>query len=74
VGISSLLWKVFGTFDEGRLPACFRYEMQPGSGTTIECGAAVSLYGQSGGGAEVKFTGSTKSRCPIAYPILLPEI
>jgi hypothetical protein len=30
-------------------------------------GAAVPLYGQSGGG-EVKFTSLTKNRCPIANP------
>lgn len=56
------------------MPACFRYELQPVAGTTIECGAAVPLYGQSGGGVEVKFTSLTKNRCAIADPILLPEI
>ena len=50
------------------MPACFRYELQPVTGTTIECGAAVPLYGQSGGGVEVKFTSLTKNRCPIANP------
>jgi hypothetical protein len=55
-------------------PACFRYELQPVAGTTIECGAAVPLYGQSGGGVEVKFPSLTKNRCPIADPVLLPEL
>jgi len=55
-------------------PACFRYELQPVAGTTIECGAAVPLYGQSGGGVEVKFPTLTKNRCPIANPTLLPEL
>ncbi len=56
------------------MPACYRYELQPDAGTTLECGAAVPLYGQSGGGVEVKFTSLTKNRCPIADPILLPEL
>ncbi|MEP7365202.1 MAG: hypothetical protein ABI972_18265 [Acidobacteriota bacterium] len=56
------------------LPACFRYELQPVSGTPIECGASVPLYGQSGGGVEVKFTRNTDNRCPIADPIVLPPL
>jgi hypothetical protein len=55
-------------------PACFRYELQPVAGTPIECGAAVPLYGQSGGGVEVKFTIKTDNRCPIANPVILPEL
>jgi len=56
------------------MPACYRYELQPVTGTVIECGAAVPLYGQSGGGVEVKFTSLTKNRCPIADPIVLPAL
>ena len=56
------------------LPACYRYELQPNAGTAIECGASVPLYGQSGGGVEVKFTGLTKTRCAIADPIVLPAL
>jgi hypothetical protein len=56
------------------MPASFRYELQPVAKTTIECGAAVPLYGQSGGGVEVKFTSLTKNRCPIADPIILPAL
>jgi hypothetical protein len=56
------------------MPACFRYELQPDSGTPVECGAAVPLYGQSGGGVEVKFTVKTNNKCPIADPILLPTL
>jgi hypothetical protein len=54
------------------LPACFRWELQPPANTPIECGASVPLYGQSGGGVEVKFPSFTTNRCPIADPVLLP--
>ena len=53
------------------LPACFRWELQPNP-TMIECGASVPLYGQSGGGVEVRFPKSTNNRCPIADPVALP--
>ena len=56
------------------LPACFRYELQPDAGTPIECGASVPLYGQAGGGVEVKFVAKTKNRCAIADPIILPAL
>jgi hypothetical protein len=56
------------------LPACFRYELQPDSSTAIECGASVPLYGQAGGGVEVKFTALTNNRCAIADPIILPAL
>jgi hypothetical protein len=56
------------------LPACFRWELQPLANTPIECGAAVPLYGQSGGGVEVKFPSSTTNRCPIADAVLLPAM
>jgi hypothetical protein len=56
------------------LPACFRYELQPNANTPIECGASVPLYGQAGGGVEVKFTAPTINRCAIADPIILPEL
>ena len=56
------------------MPACYRYELQPVAGTPIECGASVPLYGQSGGGVEVKFTALTNNRCPVANPIILPAL
>ena len=56
------------------MPACYRYELQPMAGTPIECGAVVPLYGQSGGGVEVKFTNFTKNRCAIADPLVLPAL
>jgi hypothetical protein len=56
------------------MPACFRYELQPVLDTPIECGASVPLYGQSGGGVEVKFTNQTDNRCAIADPIILPAL
>jgi hypothetical protein len=34
----------------------------------------IPLYGQSGGGVEVKFTALTNNRCAIADPILLPAL
>jgi hypothetical protein len=56
------------------MPACFRWELQPLAGTRLECGSSVPLYGQSGGGVEVKFTNLTSNRCPIADPIILPAL
>ncbi len=56
------------------LPACFRWELQPVAGTKLECGASVPLYGQSGGGVEVKFASPAKNRCPIADPVVLPAL
>jgi hypothetical protein len=56
------------------MPACFRWELQPVAGTRLECGASVPLYGQSGGGVEVKFTNLTQNRCPIADPVILPAL
>lgn len=53
------------------MPACYRWELQPQAGL-IECGAAVPLYGQSGGGVEVKFPKRTQNRCAIADPVILP--
>lgn len=54
------------------MPACFRWELQPPANAFIECGASVPLYGQSGGGVEVRFPHPTPNRCPIADPVLLP--
>jgi hypothetical protein len=56
------------------LPACFRYELQPVAGTRIECGASVPLYGQAGGGVEVKLAAKTNNRCAIADPVFLPPL
>lgn len=55
------------------LPACFRWELQPDP-CDLECGSSVPLYGQSGGGVEVKFTALTANRCPIADPVVLPAL
>jgi len=54
------------------LPACFRWELQPQPGTMMDCGASVPLYGQSGGGVEVRFRRRTSNRGPIANPVVLP--
>lgn len=56
------------------MPACFRWELQPIASTFIECGASVPLYGQSGGGVEVRFPRKTQNRCPIANPVVLPAM
>lgn len=56
------------------MPACYRYELQPVVDTPIECGAAVPLYGQTGGGVEVKLTRPTINRRAIADPIVLPAL
>jgi hypothetical protein len=56
------------------LPACYRYELQPDANTDIECGASVPLYGQSGGGVEVKFVKQTNNRCAIANPVVVPAL
>ena len=53
------------------MPACFRYELQPVAGTFIECGASVPLYGQAGGGVEVRFPQLTTNRCAVADPVIL---
>jgi hypothetical protein len=52
------------------LPACFRWEIQPVPGF-VECGASVPLYGQSGGGVEIRFPAMRKTRCEIADPVVL---
>lgn len=54
-------------------PACWRWELQPVP-CFIECGASVPLYGQSGGGVEVKFPADTDNRCPIADPVVLSPL
>lgn len=56
------------------MPACFRWEIQPDAKTFIECGASVPLYGQSGGGVEIRFPHKSGNRCPIADPVLLPPM
>jgi hypothetical protein len=56
------------------MPACYRYELQPDANTDIECGASVPLYGQSGGGVEVKFIAQANNRCAIANPLVLPAL
>jgi hypothetical protein len=56
------------------MPACFRWELQPVADTRLECGASVPLYGQSGGGVEVKFVAKTNNRSPVADPVILPAL
>jgi hypothetical protein len=60
------------------LPAIYRYEIQPELGTMMECGASVPLYGQSGGGVEVKFVAQydrpIRNRGPMADPVVLPAL
>lgn len=56
------------------LPACFRWELQPQPGAQMDCGASVPLFGQSGGGVEVRFRNQTTNRGPIANPVVLPVL
>ena len=56
------------------MPACYRWKLQPVAGTSLDCGASVPLYGQAGGGVEVRFRGLTKNRTPIANPVVLPPL
>lgn len=58
------------------MPASWRWELQPVAGTPIRYGASVPLYGQSGGGVEVRFEKHphTQNRGPIANPVVLPDL
>ena len=58
------------------MPARWRWELQPVIGTGILFGTSVPLYGQSGGGVEVRFDHPplTASRSPIANPVVLPVL
>ena len=55
-------------------PHCFRWELQPVAGTHLDCGASVPLYGQAGGGVEVRFRRLSHNRGPIANPVVLPAL
>ena len=52
------------------LPACWRYELTPPSGTRIYYGASVPLYGQSGGAVEVMFPNPFSNAGQIKTKIL----
>lgn len=54
------------------LPARWRYELTPPSGTPMHYGASVPLYGQSGGGVEVMFPRKFVNVVPIPTPHVLP--
>jgi hypothetical protein len=54
------------------LPARWRYELRPPSGTPVYYGASVPLYGQSGGGVEVSFPIPFTNSGPIPPPHILP--
>jgi hypothetical protein len=54
------------------LPACWRYELTPVSGTRIFYGASVPLYGQSGGAVEVMFPDPFTNTRTIPPPTVLP--
>lgn len=60
------------------LPACFRWEFEVGPGTPVKCGAAIPLYGQSGGGVEVELVGPTPGSpfidCVHAKQTTIPAI
>jgi hypothetical protein len=54
------------------LPACWRYEITPASGTWMYYGASVPLYGQSGGAVEVMFPKPFDNKGRIPSPTILP--
>ena len=54
------------------LPACWRYQLTPASGTTVYYGACVPQFGQSGGGVEVMFPTVFPNHGPIPKPTVLP--
>jgi hypothetical protein len=54
------------------LPARWRYELRPPPGTTVNYGASVPLYGQSGGGVEVSFPSPFTNSGSIPPPVVLP--
>lgn len=60
------------------LPACFRWELEVGPGTPVKCGAAIPLFGQSGGGVEVELVGPPSKkkfiRCVSAVQTTIPAI
>jgi hypothetical protein len=65
-------FSVLGRYAIPRLPpACYRWEIQPTSGTTVACGLAVPMFGYAGGGVEVEFTQGAVNRGPIANPVVL---
>jgi hypothetical protein len=39
------------------LPGCFKWTFRLGAGTSVNCGAVIPLFGQSGGGVEVEIVG-----------------
>lgn len=54
------------------MPAQWRWEIKPPTGTTFKCGASIPFNGQSGGGVEVMFRGLFNNEGPIANPVVLP--
>jgi hypothetical protein len=54
------------------LPARWRYELRPPSGTLVHYGACVPLFGQSGGGVEVSFPMCFANAGAIPPPQILP--
>ncbi len=52
-------------------PHCYRWELQPFSGTEIDVCACIPQNGQSGGGVEVRFRQDANMRGPIANPIVM---
>lgn len=53
-------------------PACWRWELKPVAGAHLDIGASVPLYGQAGGGVEVRFRKKTSTRSAIPSPTVLP--
>jgi hypothetical protein len=56
------------------MPACYRWKLQPVPNTSLDCGTSVPLFGQAGGGVEVRFRSRTKNQGPIGSPVVLPPL
>jgi hypothetical protein len=56
------------------LPAIWRREIVPPLGTTYLCGAVVPMYGQAGGGVEVKFDNGAAAGSAHLRAASIPEL
>jgi hypothetical protein len=56
------------------VPACCRWQFSPPAGTIVDCGASVPLYGQAGGGVEVRLQKQITAAGAIPNPIVLPPL
>lgn len=55
-------------------PASYRWTISPSGGAKISFGSSVPLYGQAGGGVEIKFTGNATNTFNFTAPTVLPPL